>query len=191
MSLTTDVTYALIGAAGGALVSIIAVALQNRHSYKLTELQQKTDQKLQREERDRERLTDLYLNITGYFSGLVTHYMPCMMVMRGEIDYNQALDLTVEMTSKSKFNPDKVHFLSRIYYPTLVPEFERILRHREALNAIVAEHKEEYKAGINNGQAHLDKMAPILKQLTDDTDAFELSITEYARQKEALRGESH
>ena len=77
----------------------------------------------------------------------------------------------------------------RAYYPSLLPNFERVLAHRDYLNSVVEDHKEKYRNGINIGSESLERIWPRLNELIEDSKQFELEIAEYARNKESLRDE--
>ncbi|MDD5463020.1 MAG: hypothetical protein PHG00_15540 [Methylococcales bacterium] len=73
--------------------------------------------------------------------------------MKGELTFNQALDLNIDNGSKRDFEPHRVMMIIDMYFPNLQKPFNEIMAKRDFLNRIVTGYKEQYKKAIPMAQS--------------------------------------
>ena len=69
--------------------------------------------------------------------------------MRGDLDYNQGLDIQIKHNTEKDYNHETATMLINIYFPQLRPAFEAILHRRDEINRIQAVFKAAYKRGTS------------------------------------------
>jgi hypothetical protein len=77
----------------GALIALVSVYLTNRSNTRRLKLQFELERETKGQEFIREKLEELYLLHEAWLNALATSYLPIISVMKGEITYNQALDM--------------------------------------------------------------------------------------------------
>jgi len=157
-------------------LTLIGVWFTNRANNQRLKIQFEHEQKIQNETFLRERLEELFIISNKYFHTLVMHYLPFRMVMRGEITFNKALDMTIGWGREREYNPDRVRMLLNMYFPELLPEFNKILDLREKLNDIVHGFKEQYKSGNLDGSKWLEIFSPLFEKLGTLTTEFDKHV---------------
>lgn len=93
--------------------------------------------------------------------------------MKGELTFNQALDLTIDNGSKRDFEPHRVAMIVDIYFPNLQKPFDEIMAKRDFLNRIVTGYQEQYKTGDTDGSRWLEPFQIKLEELSEAIKAFE------------------
>lgn len=118
-------------------------------------LSNKSNIERQKRERNIQNLEELYLLINKYCDTLVMHWLPYMKVMKQQISYNDALDLTISR-DKNDINYYRIEMLINYYIHSIKPNFQIILDARERVNEILQIHKSEYKNGILDGSRFIE-----------------------------------
>jgi hypothetical protein len=96
----------------------------------------------------RKKGEELYLAAETFDRSLSSYFLPGYSVVKGEISWNEFLDLTIENANKSDNEASRqVLMLVDIYFPQLQPAFDKYLEQRTTLNGILHEHKRAFKAG--------------------------------------------
>src|ERR1035437_4500616 len=95
----------------------------------------------------RRKLEELYIAVHRYCTKLVTANIVWPEVMRGKIDYNQALDLFIKNNSEKDESSRTAMMIINIYFSELLPSFEAILRQRDEINRIQSDFKKVYQRG--------------------------------------------
>lgn len=85
--------------------------------------------------------------------------------MKGELDYNQALDLTMGKGTKGIADFDRLQMLIDVYFPALLETFNRLLKVRGLMNKILSQHKTEYKQGLPDGSKFVEPMFDALDHI--------------------------
>jgi len=167
------VVSGIVGTLIGSSLTIIGVVLTNRSNTERLKTQLQHEQNVRRQELKRERAEELYVESKKYLNAVAIHYLPYKKVMKGELTFNQALDLTIDNGSKRDFEPHRVAMIIDMYFPNLQKPFNEIMEKRDFLNRIVTGYKEQYKTGNTNGTKWLDPFQVTLEELSEAIAAFE------------------
>jgi hypothetical protein len=120
----------------------------------------------------RKKLEELYIAVHTYCNKLFTANIMWPRVMRGEIDYNQGLDIFIENNSEKDNSADTAVMLINIYFPELRPALDLILRRRDQINRITSDFKRTYQ----RGEPCESFLGPLLGELSAiDTDEKRLT----------------
>jgi hypothetical protein len=163
-------------------LTLIGIWFTNRANNQRLRIQLEHEIKVREESLTRERLEELYVESNKYLGALVSYYLPFRMVMKGEISFNQALDMTIESGSRRDYEPHRVTMLIHMYFPQIIPEFDQIMNLRGKLNEIVDGYKEQYKAGDFDGSRWLEIFQPLLEKLGVLTDNFDKHVVKLKQQ---------
>lgn len=170
----------MLGVIVGALLSIFGSWLSTRSSAKQLKVQLEFEKSETERRVRRERLEELYVLLGNWLSGLFGHSMTLILVMRGQIDYNQYLDQVIEMGRKRKHDFNRLEMIIDIYAQSLKPSYQRILEARETLNDIADEHKRSYKAGDFDGERFLKPYSEALLLIDELTERFRMEVAQLA-----------
>jgi hypothetical protein len=67
--------------------------------------------------------------------------------MRGEIDYDQGLDLFIKVHNEKDESHDTAMMIINIYFPKLIPSFDAVLQRRDQIDRIHSDFKAAYLRG--------------------------------------------
>ncbi|MFA6412879.1 MAG: hypothetical protein WCW53_09290 [Syntrophales bacterium] len=175
-SIPAEAWVAILTALLTAGFTLLGVWITNKASNQRLKIQLEHERLLKTEELKREKLEELYVVTKKFLDTLVVHYLPFRMVMYGEINFNQALDMAIETGTKRDFEPHRVTMLIDLYYPELRTEFDKIMNIREKLNDIVDGYKEQYKRGNIDGSRWLELFQPLFEEIGILADGFDKHI---------------
>ncbi|MCK9425782.1 MAG: hypothetical protein M0Q21_07075 [Ignavibacteriaceae bacterium] len=144
--LNTFITVLSTGA-----VTLLAVYFTNQANYKKLLLQTELDKEFKTKEIIREKLEELYLLTDIWLNTNVTHWMPYLSVMMGELTYNQALDLTIQQSEKNKHEFYRIKMIIDLYFPAIRKQYDEVLKVQSSINKILYDHKRDYKNGDIDG----------------------------------------
>lgn len=147
-----QISIAIISSIITATVTLLAVFFTNRGNTDRLLLQLEHERKTQKNTLHREKLEELYVLAIKYKKLLGSNCLPYLDVMEGRLNYNQALDITIENGINEANDFDRLQMLIDIYFPKLVKPFENLLVARDKLNEILGLHKKEYKQGNIDGR---------------------------------------
>jgi hypothetical protein len=123
----------------------------------------------------RKKLEELFIAVHTYCNKLFSVNIVWPRVMKGEIDYNQGLELVIKnQGEKEDSGFDAATMLVNIYFPELRPRLQAILQRRDQINQIHSEFKQSYQQGRPCGSflkpflAELSAIDADEKALTDD-----------------------
>ncbi len=173
-SVPSQAWIALVTAILTSAITLLGVWFTNWASHQRLKLQLEHDQNLKREELIRDRLEELYVVSKKYLNTLCSYYFPYRQVMKGELTFNQALDITIE--TKKDYDPNRVTMLIHMYFPEIQPSFDEIMRIREKLNSIINGYKCQYKQGDTDGTEWLRAFQPLLELLAKLCDNFDKEV---------------
>ena len=145
--MTNEILTALIT----AFVTLLAVYLTNEANYKKLLLQRDLERELKLKDIHREKLEELYCLSNSWIKNHVANWSPYYQVMLGELEYNDALDLTIKHFEKNTLDYNRIDMLISLYFNSLKNEFEILTKARDSVNKIWSEHKREYKKGNIDG----------------------------------------
>jgi len=152
------------------------VWLTNCASNQRLKLQLEHEQNVKREALVRDRLEELYVISKKYLNTLCSYYFPYRQVMKGELSFNQALDITIEGGEKRDYDPNRVTMLIHMYFPEVQPSFDEIMQVREKLNDIIDGYKWQYKNGDTDGTEWLKAFQPLLELLAKLCGNFDKEV---------------
>lgn len=164
-----------------SFIALISVWLTSRANNQRLKIQFDTEKNIRDEDLRRNRLEELYILSNKYLNRLVGYYLPYRMVMKGELTFNQALDITIEDGSKKEYDPHRVTMLIHMYFPEVKPAFDEIMAIREKMNKIISDYKEQYKRGDIDGSRWLVKFQPLLSKIGILADSFDKNIVNLNR----------
>ena len=120
------------------------------------------------------RHEELYIESRKYLNVIGGYFLPYRMVMKGELTFNQALDISIKQSSDHQ--PHRVTMLIDLYFPELKKEFIEVMAIRDRLNELVNGYKEQYKTGNHDGSKWLELFQPDLELFCKKASKFEDSI---------------
>lgn len=176
MKIPPNALVAVVTALLTSGLTLMGVWLTNKSNNQRLRIQLEHERLTRNEEVLRERLEEFYVVSNKYLDHLFTHYLPYRMVMRGQISFNKALDMTIEGGSKENYEPHRVSMLIDLYFKDIKPAFVEIMDMRSKLNSIVDGFKEQYKAGNTDGSKWLELFQPLYEELGKKCDEFEKHI---------------
>src|SRR5262249_30192067 len=120
----------------------------------------------------REKLEQLFLAHTGFVRQLETNWMPYMAVMQGRIDYNAALQQTIDNHGGEERHLETVEMLVNLYFPELTSGLEELLSIRDESARIIHAHKEQYRQVGPHQTPALQAMSDVAGRLGQHRDRF-------------------
>ena len=120
----------------------------------------------------RERLEHLFRAFLGFCRVLGADWFHYIPVMTGQINYNQALDMTIASGKDEDRNLEKLEMLVAIYWPELQSHVDALKAVRDAGASAVGEHKARYKAGHTEDRKSFDAMGQLIKRLDEVQSRF-------------------
>jgi hypothetical protein len=119
-------------------------------------------------------LEEIYTLIEKWADVVVTHYIPYISVMKGELTYDQALDMENKKGGDARKDADihRVSALAEIYFPEATTEYVKIMEAQDVASKIESEHKAQYKAGNTEGTAFVHPLLAELDRLDRATKTF-------------------
>jgi len=167
---------ALAGVFLGSVFTLIGVWINNKENTKRLKLQFKHEEKIRQKTLEREYLEELYVISDKYFNTLISHFLPYRTVMKGELTFNEALDLNID--TKLNFDVQRVSMIIHMYFPKLENSYDEILKVREELNEIIFHYGEQYKNGNQDGSKWLLSFQPDLELISKKMQNFRDELRE-------------
>lgn len=172
----------LLGVAVGAVLSIVGVLLTSYFNSKNLKIQLSHQAQEKSRSIKRERLEELYILTENWLSAFSSSYLSLSLVMKGEIDYNQHLDLFIADRKNNSHEFYRLQMIIDIYGGGLQGELEKIIKLRDVVNKIAFLHKNEYKAGNLDGTKFLQPYTDANLKLLDEGDSFKGKIAKMAKE---------
>jgi len=167
---------ALTGVFIGSIFTLIGVWINNKENTKRLKLQFAHEEKVKQDTLRREYLEELYIISDKYFNALTSHFIPYRTVMKGELTFNEALDLDIDRDLN--FDVQRVPMIIHIYFPNLENSYNEILKIREELNEIIFHYGEQYKNGNHDGSQWLLHFQPALELISKKMQKFRDELRE-------------
>lgn len=96
----------------------------------------------------RQKAEALYLAADEFGRTFSAHIVTYLPVARGDLDYNQMLDLHIaNPADKRQGGYETMTMLAGVYFPEVDPELQALLSVRHRLGDVRNAHKQAYKAG--------------------------------------------
>jgi hypothetical protein len=173
--------FALIGVLTGALLALVGVWLTNRSSIQRLVIQLQHERDVREHENMRLRHEELYVESRKYLGAIVSYFLPYRMVMKGELTFNQALDMTIHQGQSRDHQPHRVTMLIDLYFPELKAEFDEVMAVRNKLVRLVDGYKQQYKTGDLDSGRWLKLFQPLLELLGTKATQFENRVAVFGR----------
>jgi hypothetical protein len=169
--------FVLVGTMMGALITLFGVWLTNRSSIRVLSMQLQHDRDEKQRDKTRERHEQLYIECRRYFGDIVSYFLPYRSVMRGDMTYNLALDMTIA-DGKSSSDANRVFMLVDFYFPEFKDDLLEVVRVRDQLNKIMSGFSEQYRTGDTDGARWLELFQPAFEELAEKMEAFEERVAQ-------------
>jgi hypothetical protein len=98
--------------------------------------------------------------------------------MKGDLTYNQALDLTIDR--KNAIDVDRLFTLAELYFDSGHARLDEIRQILKKLNSVNEEFKRLYKTGQTSSKEHLRQMSTELTSLDVAIDSYKNALRGYA-----------
>lgn len=128
----------------------------------------------------RQKLEALYESFDGFVTQLGCHWIPYIGVMENKIEYNTALDMTINKGNSEEKHLRKLDMLIAIYFPKLQPHLDELTRVRKMANEVMRQHKEGYRVRGPHKSDALSKMQAISKELSSLEEHFRDAVRKEA-----------
>ena len=145
MNTPVEVWVGLTGIIFGSLLTTFGVWLTNRANAKLLKLQLIHQEKTHHQKVAKERLEELYVLICHWSNRFFDNFLNLRLVMEGVTDYNQYLDSIIYNENSPKTDFSRIEMILGIYGVHLTHAYNVVLKERDLINKIEAEHKSSYK----------------------------------------------
>lgn len=159
---------------GGSILTgvftLLGVWLANRSSLKQLTTKLNHEAERQTREASRARLEELYSLIDGWAGAVVIHHMTYGRVMKGELTYNEAMDLV--LNKNNAIDAKRLFTLAELYFPSAHGALQEIKSYRDAASDVLASFTRSYK---QNGEPSRDHAIA----LTTALQKFNAAITKY------------
>ena len=176
---TVLITLAASLIAGG--IALLGVGITNKENTKRLKLQLTHSTNEKKAALTREKAEELYELTDTWLKGLFYNYMNLAFVMQGKSDYNHYLDQIIKHGEQSEGNFARVEMIIHVYFPELLPKYNKILEHRENTNNISTEHKHAYEGGDLDGAKFLSGFTVEQTKLEEACETLKMGIAECAR----------
>jgi hypothetical protein len=183
MELLKGIPAAIYTTAIGAAIALVTFYLTDRSNTRRLKLQFHLERESKEREFIKDKLEELYLLHEAWVNALATSYLPVLKVMKGEITYNQALDMFIEDNKARQVDFKRLQMLIDLYFPAIKPAFEKLSAARDRTNEIKAAHKREYKRGNTDGSEYVVPFIEAQKELLRESAVLKEQIIAHSNQQ--------
>ena len=176
---------ALGGAAAGGILTLVGTLLSNRSSEKRLKEQFDHEASQRKAELLRQRGEELYVAAHRWVHELAGIHIARLSVMRGELTYNQALDLDIKHGEQREdrvtemFN--RIELLVDAYFPSTRPAYDKLIQCRDRLAEIEAAYKAAYKRGDEGGSNYLKPYTQAQLDTSEAGESFKARVLDCIR----------
>jgi hypothetical protein len=158
--------------------TVLSAYLANRASTRQLSLKLKHESDKDRLDARRERLEELYSLVMAWSKQATSFYFPFLSVMKGDLTYNEALDLAIDR--KNAIDVDRLFTLAELYFDSGHARLDEIRQILKKVNSVNEEFKRLYKSGQTSSKEHLRKMSAELISLDGAIDSYKKALRSYA-----------
>ena len=133
-------------------IAYIGVSYTNRENMKRLAAQHEHDRQLRRDEVERERAEELYVSVRKFCGRMISEHFPYVGVMKGQFEYNKALDMTLESGEKRGYDPERIHMIADMYFPELSEHIKDIVEENGKVLNVREEFKQRYQSGVTRDE---------------------------------------
>ncbi|MCU1264129.1 MAG: hypothetical protein JWM21_447 [Acidobacteria bacterium] len=155
VELLKSIPVAFYAAVLGSLIALTSSYLTNRSNTRRLKLQFELDRETKEREFTRDKVEELYLLHEEWLNVSASSNLPFISVMKGEITYNDALDMFIDGNKNRTVDFKRLQMLVDLYFPDVKASFDRLATARDEVNKIKSEHKRQYKRGNIDGTAYV------------------------------------
>ena len=164
---------------GGGL-ALAGVWFSNKNSKELLKLQLDKSEQNTRSEILRARLEELY-EISGKWAvSYFSYHVPLQAVMKGDITYNNALDVISDRGSDNYAS--RMFMLGELYFSECREQLNEVKRLRDLAETIQSDFKKDYKDNGLPSEKHAEGITKILELSNSAINDYRASLGKYARE---------
>ncbi|MCP9933381.1 hypothetical protein KBZ08_05585 [Cyanobium sp. Candia 9D4] len=167
---------------GGAIVTgffaVLSASLASRASTKQLSLKLRHENERDRLEARRERLEELYSLVTRWAKEMLNFFLPFMSVMKGDLTYNQALDMSA--ANRISLESDRLFTLAELYFHSGHDRLLDVRSRADEVSRINSDFKQLYKTGVTESPEHLKQMSDALTRFDNAINAYKIVLRGYA-----------
>lgn len=169
---------AIATAIATSVVAFFGVYLTNRESYKRLISQQEHERKIKYDEAIQLRAEELYVTVRKWTNRMVGDHFPYVRVMKGQFEYNKALDMTISSGEKRDYDPERMHMICDLYFPELTKYLDELVD----LNGTVLDYREKFKKRyqkrITKDEEMADAYLEEINRLIASSDELERKVAD-------------
>ena len=173
-----------VGAIIAGVISIITVWLTSRANIRHLRVQLAHEKDTKKDTLKREKLEELYILVDKWLTAIFTFYLPLAPVMQGTYDYKEFMKISTDINNRLNVDFTRLEMIIDIYWPSLKPSYEELIKARDELSRIVMEHKNSYLAGNTDGKKFLNPFNQAQLKIESLGISFKEEITKYANNSE-------
>ncbi len=179
--ISNELLIGIVTAAITASVTLISSYLAHKMAIKKMLLQLRVEYDYQEQKDLKNKLEELYFLVEKWASSFGSYHIPLMSVMRGELTYNDALDLVIKYEKENKYDFKKIELLLNLYFDDLKDKYSSIIEKRATINKIIFAHKERYKQGDIDGELFLKPFTEAQLSFHKSIELFKEEIVIYSK----------
>ena len=137
----------------GTVATLTGVIANNWMNTRNLKFQLEHAQELKKTERLIERYEELFVLLDNWANLFVTHFLHIKLVMDGNIDYNEYLDITSKRSSNHQHEYSRIEMIIGMYCSQFRNHHKELLAARDSFNKAIDNHKSAYKI---DGEPHAE-----------------------------------
>jgi hypothetical protein len=126
-----------------------------------------------------DKLEELYSLISRWANDLILHHDVYRSVMRGDLSYNQALDIVIDR--KPNVDAARMFTLAELYFPEAWDALKEMTDLRDQAFRIQEDFKRQYKVDGQPSHDHERRLTEVLKKLEEAIRKYQLQLSKYAK----------
>ena len=131
---STDVFINTASTFLGGFIALVGVYFTNRSSLKAKEAEFSHERTMKQQGTLRERGEELYELVENWANAMFSHYLVKNGIMKGDLTYNEGLDLEINNNNDFAVNFARLEMLIDVYFFDTRPEYDQVISHRTAIN---------------------------------------------------------
>lgn len=120
----------------------------------------------------RERLEHLFRGFAGFCTLLTVDWSAQIGFMSGKLDYDQALNVTIESGKSNERHLENAEMLVAIYWPELQSHVDALKTVRDDASVVIRKHKTQYKPSCAPDTKSLEAMRQLVRRLDEVETRF-------------------
>lgn len=177
----SEALVGLVGVMLGAVISIFGVWITNRSCISQLRIQLEHEKNTTESTLQREKLEELYLLLDKWLNALFGQSRTLLLVMKGDLDYNQHLDIIIEDDKEKSVDFGRLRMIANIYGHALQPSYQKIINAKTVLNKIEDAHMHSYKIGDIDGRIYIKSYTDARNTLENLTLSFMKEVADHIK----------